>query len=1014
MKLIDKVVDYQNLIYAWQKVRDNILEMAGWADMEELSRYEALLDQELKYIHDQFLKCAWAPDEMMPLPWPKITKTKEGKEIKVGIRQMFWVSVRDQVAWVAIVNVIGEIIDPLMPEWSIANRLYRSCWYDDPQNPDEDKKGKLRIGPYRHYNGKIYRHWTKSWARYRRLSYLTWLSMKKGNNIDNELKSLPEVLQQEFNDSKNSLKYLSENYWKKAKNGRVFWAKLDFEKFYPRLKRKAVIDGVKYGLELGQIDQSDIAQLSKLLGKMMDFSWQIPRWSKNEIKLALLNKRNAGIPTGLLVSHFLANVAMLPIDRRIDDDINKQNPAVIAHFRYVDDHLVLSTDFKKLQQWITEYKNAIRKIGAKLNIDKIKPKSLIPGYKLKKNEKVTDWAINPNNPVQLKTQTLDLISAFAEQDFGLLHSDEQDILLKELEHLLKTDLDDEEIRQDTRQTFAIYRIIRLIVDWQRDWSSEVAKQREIASKINDIEQQIKENIELANGKVRDLNSKKRRILKKLVLLQKNIQFPDIKTHERMIKRIFKDLLDTIKRYPDKKGLWGAAIDFCKSTGYLGCNEICGILNKEERAYKYLRAYIWQKLGNAIMETARTKNNAYIYSWEKAVHNKFYRNAPKWINKLKPTTRKLEYYEANAWHYLQHCVTLGKYISNGRVKHPIFPYSRPDLYFWSEMRLIANYSSQPSELMERYLSRLEISSNITKALKLRYIKFIKTKQEVDLIGKDYGFNDMSWVSPLGITTTNANNEFSLYEWCSWLQKTEVEWNKAGIYDSRMSEWTALEITKQVCEKYISSNIISIDVFTKGIPDKLAKILPNPHNVILDKNVWQRSEATWLNWGKDIVNTVKLENNVKTDPLLSNCCGNNQNSSLEHNYLYGCGLLLLGILRRNFDWPSIWNLPGHTRDWKGITKNFIDESPCSTVTMSILITLLMPKSIENKRLGNNSKIFDDDTKYDPDPIGDIANLIVRINEAQGILEDNQIMSFKNKPRQLIPIQLPDIIKRNWFND
>lgn len=1014
MTLIERIVEQQNLTYAWQKVQNNILEMSGWVDREELWKFEALIERELKYIHDRLLDGEWSPDKMMPLPWPKISKSKDSKNDKMDIRQMFWVSIRDQVAWVAVVNIIGEIIDPLMPEWSIANRLYRPCWYDDPTDYNSDKRGKFRIGPYRHYSGKIYIHWAKSWIRYRRLSYLTWLAMKEGKNFDISTNNCSERLQQEYQDNKNRLKYLDPNYWNKP-NDEIFWAKIDFKKFYPELNRNSVIKGIKFGLEeSNRINKIEVESFVKLLKKMMKFHWKIPgEWSKEELKSAyFLNKesQNKGIPTGLLVSHFLANVAMLPIDINLQRELDNQSTKTIAHFRYVDDHLILSTDFGELKKWIDNYKKEIKKIGIRINAKKTEPEPLRKRkkYKLKADNDISEECkINPNNPYQLKTQTLDLISAFAQQDFGLLHLDEQEILLRELEHLLKANLDNDEIREDTKQTFAIYRIIKLIIDWQRDWSKIVEDQRNKAKRLHEIQGSYEKN---------NLEGEKESIIKGLKHDEETLKFPDKKEFCKKVKKIFKDLMDIIRDHPDKKGLWGAAIDFCRSTGHFGCDEICDILKRKERPYKFLRAFIWQKLGDAVIETARADN---IYSWEKMFYNEFYKNINQWQEKLSPEKNEdREYFELKAWEYLQNCIKLSKIIKDDSIIQIPFSFNNPILYYWAEQNLVARDSHEPSELLKTNLSKLDKNNEITKILKLRYSELVNDEKELKVIGKEFGLQDISWMFE---HPKSSNDTMTLFEWCNWLSKSEERWNENGIYYPHMSEWTALEIVKQVCNKYIkNNNKIAIEAFLKKqVSNKqVSEILPHPANIILP-NVWQNTEqdtVIWKTWERLIRdNTIYLEDNITMDIRLNPYWLNKGKTYFNDILLYGCGLLLLGILRRSFNWPSIWNIPGHSCDWRGITKSLFDESPCSTTTMSILVSLLSAKSIESKRIKIGQQLgFDDDTQFDPELIKNMNNLIDRIEKAQKIISDHQIMSFNSSPRQLIPIQLPDIIKRKWFNE
>ena len=82
------------------------------------------------------------------------------------------------------------------------------------------------------------------------------------------------------------------------------------------------------------------------------------------------------IPTGLMSAGFLANVALLQIDAQIS---RRSKRAQVAHFRYVDDHVVLARDFNTLESWISQYQSLLvdHGIGTDFNSDKFQPDDLL-------------------------------------------------------------------------------------------------------------------------------------------------------------------------------------------------------------------------------------------------------------------------------------------------------------------------------------------------------------------------------------------------------------------------------------------------------------------------------------------------------------------------------------------------------------------------------------------------------------------------------------------------------------
>jgi hypothetical protein len=188
MKVIDNIIDRGNLLNAWQKVNRYLLASDTVVDFEQLYKFEGQLDYEFDLIANDIHGANWKPQRMTPIPWPKIKRDNNGK-ISEKIRQGFWCPIREQVAWVAVVNIIGHILDAQMPAWVFANRLFRPVWYEDPVDPEDRKSEgnkKIKIGPYRSYSEQLYRPWNRSWAMYRRSIYLTWVKMHYGDSFDTD------------------------------------------------------------------------------------------------------------------------------------------------------------------------------------------------------------------------------------------------------------------------------------------------------------------------------------------------------------------------------------------------------------------------------------------------------------------------------------------------------------------------------------------------------------------------------------------------------------------------------------------------------------------------------------------------------------------------------------------------------------------------------------------------------------------------------------------------------------
>src|ERR1022692_4436140 len=146
MEPFERLTSPENLYWAWGKVRRYYRTTDAWFNEAELAAFESNLETELGKLREQLRSKTYRTSPLLPLPQPK-APDNEGKP---RARQAFWVSVADQVAWIAVVNVIGPQLEAEMPVWSYGNRLYRPAWVDD-----STPHPVLKIGPFRNSPGLL-------------------------------------------------------------------------------------------------------------------------------------------------------------------------------------------------------------------------------------------------------------------------------------------------------------------------------------------------------------------------------------------------------------------------------------------------------------------------------------------------------------------------------------------------------------------------------------------------------------------------------------------------------------------------------------------------------------------------------------------------------------------------------------------------------------------------------------------------------------------------------------------
>ena len=573
IEIINAISRLENLKWAWQKVQKYYSTEAAWKDEAEIADFELNLNDNLLNIAKSFQAHHYTLSSIKPIPQPK--KINEDGERE--LRQLFWVSVQDQVAWMAIVNIIGPLLDNKMPVWSFGNRLHRSVWFE----AQEDGKNVLRIGPYRHSTGILYRRFSQSWPLYRRYVYLTLRHMAKKKHaefyleLDDAEKQILEI--EENSPASQKMPYLLNDYWK-SDSDEIYWASIDFKKFYPNLKMVKIQEQILKNLLISKSDP-----FNELLNSMMSFpvDYEGLYLDLNKINLSTENKFYDAIPTGLMVGGFLANVAMLEIDQALSNDTKD---AQIAHFRYVDDHILLASSFKDLTNWINKYESILERTGiAIISEDKTAPKDLqkfLKGDKDYFEKAVLACKIDPIYPKPLMTKTLARVSELSKLDFEFSDENEQLATLTDLELLLLADIADTEIPETTRVSFAATLISRFsaVVTPSKHQVTNIAELNRKIHKQKILEQRILDILQKTDSKTQKKELSEQIANLRLELEGKEKEFGEIQSKislskQNRLSKSYALLLKAIHENPEKLRLWQRAVDFCLATGYKGLGKL---------------------------------------------------------------------------------------------------------------------------------------------------------------------------------------------------------------------------------------------------------------------------------------------------------------------------------------------------------------------------------------------------------------------------------------------------------
>jgi hypothetical protein len=964
---------------------------------------------------------------------------------QIAIRQAFWVSVRDQVSWLAYVNVVGPDLDYEMPAWSYGNRLYRSLVVQD-----SGPEGKLHIlpGPYRNTRGLIYRKFQHSWPLYRRHVLLTLRQMARYKVALGEVEQ--SILEREEDLQPNwRLPYLRSAYWR-TEVQRVHWGSFDVEKFYPSLP----LDLVK-----GIVFARSYAARSigwELLERLAAFSVDVRGWELADLAQMQINSSDGGcrfIPTGLSVAGFLANVAMLPVDDWAKGQVRRRQ---IAHFRYVDDHIVLAGQFSGLESWIKDYGDKLQELtGCKLKKEKTEPEVLRKYLSSSKNRAsaVAGTELDPKFPKPFMTQILAKVSDLARLDFDLLDHVNQERVINDLQHLILTEFPHEELPEKTRISFAATLLARFAPRVQAvdaELPSALLRENEIRREIARIRSQLDElrpnSLKHDQGR-QDLRKLKRELNHVLKLVDIHDEAAARKTRN-WIRLTLSVLTEAVKSHPEKLRLWQRMLDYVRIAGQEP-RRVFSLANSIGRKNPLGTALLCAKLKQiACAQVFATTRQ--ILSQETPPRIK--ELAADYLSRLNRlrfdrTTHRGAYYETAATRTLEialqsvgdllrsrACPDLEKGLrerlkrelsgSSGHMKDTL---DSADLW-WLGSQLGALHESNVlpdsiREFAEQLRPRDITSWRIWDLLKLRPpASAIRLLSRTPSMTKKW---DSGWVAdvvlPLKrrdtIKLSNARNsevrqaarlfsarrgsEILLSEWIDWTSDSA-----RNQFDPRISEWTALEMLRLIAAK-----VRMVD------SDAQASIASSVYNFVVPREwITLKSLPSWETWRRLLARgglglrhrSVVRDGRVTPQRL----------RKYEFNRKFAIvrclGVILLNLLRRDHRIPIRLVNAGFIGTVQRMAIRHIQNKPCSSRTMAILEALLMDRTVETMVLTQMGLIdhgIHDDTARDVPLIVTIKELQGQIEHAEKVLEGYQITVSAHQPRQLIPLYLGQYTRENW---
>lgn len=263
--------------------------------------------------------------------------------------------------------------------------------------------------------------------------------------------------------------------------------------------------------------------------------------------------------------------------------------------------------------------------------------------------------------------------------------------------------------------------------------------------------------------------------------------------------------------------------------------------------------------------------------------------------------------------------------------------------------------------------------------------------------------------------SKKDRLTALDWVDWLNSLVAR----DPYDPRASEWTALEILRQLLKRIREFPGLEITVL-----DEL-----HPANVLLPRawlseapapGIFVEARWTWETW-KHVASSAKPGISLTRFPIQDfrrqppTTIDDNDTHARWRARLRGCGLLLLGLVKRDFRLPAAWNVRGLERDTARFVKASLEEIPLSSHSHAIIEAALLPRSAETAVMrmdpwaffGDQNVTSINDTTTDPPLILDVEGLSEAIVNAQRTLASGQISVLDHAPRQLIPMNVIQLV-------
>lgn len=1027
--LVNDIANMDNLMLAWCKLEGELSQLDDWYDVMEFYGYKFQLKEKLVSLHDRIANGSYQMQPLRPLPFPKgPSKTEEGL-LELRVRQFFHIAIEDQLVWIAYCNVIAQYVERCMPGWSFGNRTDVRVWYKDVNG-----KRELQAGNYRNTRNNIYKKWGQSWPRYRKLLSLTIKLMSKNELRKYHKIELSEEEKQLLKDNEKyaeqKLDYLDKDYFKQLEGEQLYWAGIDIEKFYPAIKRKLITDNLSKIIYMDRQTPEFWRLTNALLDFKIDVTGYLPK-ELNAMKIDGLGMYPIGLPTGLLVAGFLSNLAFWEIDEKVKGWLVGNHK--VAHFRYVDDHVILAQSREALVEWVKKYVALLNENGFTINKDKTEPQTL---SQILKEEKGTDELVglNPSYPSPLMTLTLQKVSQMADMNVDQLSKTEFDILFADLQELLIMDISDQEIKKETRISFAVTMLSRILVHGDVDYEELCRLKQELRKELEnkglvDLKKESSnekwlewfyrddEYPALPTDGDNDLKASLKTAEEKS--LQINYLLQHAKSNcDKKYDYIFGLITKALEDVPERTRIWIRMIQYCYKYkpeyivdvfGMLGGNAITGKLHLQDVVY--LKIMLLNKLAELIMRDLPRKE-----------HEKRYKDARHQLTViLGETVRDIaheKYHEKETYLYVDYVLKLEQMVNNQaqmQIKtENLYHGASVDADFWvlyylqyvreddlemkhevirTIMPNIRTDSPYYPTLFLKCMSSPQFQEDVLKdgSLDDELVKYVKRHHlEIDVyrtFSKEYrsmvaAFFNMEKVEE------DLGDYITLSEWILRLG----DYDNPPLLHTEQLEYIALKVVRSVIKVM---DKIHNDIFGFTLADRPVNLF----NLSIKKKCLDMIDN--MEFWDDADELIRYDSSVCPVSVFP---FDNSLFPKEYRDVYDIGIILLQMIVLNH-LPSDYLVDAeYGYKWERIIKRLMQQGYMSFYTFMVLMSCLSKRNRETmlfKKRGDKDIRPDED--LDPPIISNLKEMLAYVEQAMHLLKENRVALPNKKYRTLTVVSL-----------